>query len=226
MILIAAFFIVLDHTGGPQGIVSQLRYASWIREYRGSRDTYSDVASSDYGDYVGFLTVDGTSVEYPVMRDRNDPDGGYYYLTHNFEGEYDPSGCPFIRYTADVDDDIVEVFAHNNRNGTMFADLARFEDEDFFREYGDIIFDTAYGKRSYRVIAVLDVNAGSEEYPYFGWQNFPDEESEVEFLERIYALSGVTDNDMHLPGSSYLLLVTCEYSHVNGRRIVVAVRTS
>ena len=223
---IAVFFFVLDRTGGPEGIASRIRYSSWIREYRQSHNVPSEPGLPGYDEYVGFLTVEGTSIEYPVMRDPDDSDGEYYYLTHNFEGDYDPAGCPFIRHSAGIDDDIVEVFAHNNSNGTMFADLIKFEDEEFFNEYGGIVLDTTGGKRSYKVIAVLDVSVDSDDYSFFGWQNFPDEESEAEFQSQIHSLSRVTDDVFYPPGTQYLLLITCEYSHANGRRIVVAVRTS
>jgi sortase B len=117
------------------------------------------------------------------------------------------------------------IFAHNNSNGTMFAELSKFEDEAFFHEHGQIVLDTTEGVRSYEVISVIDVEVPSEEFTYFGWSNFDSADSESEFLRQIYIASKVEGTEDYTTGRQYLLLVTCEYTHVNGRRVVIAVRT-
>lgn len=224
---ISAFFFVLDMNGGPEGLRSRELYIKAAEEYiESGNDGSLDGLYKEYGDYVGFLTVDGTSIAYPVMRDRFDSDGNYYYLTHNYLGDEDRSGCPFIPRSSDLSDDLVMVYAHNNSNGTMFADLSMFEDDSFMNAHHEVIFDTVYGRREYEVIAVLDVSVDSGAFTYFGWSNFIDVESETGFIDQIDSLANVRrDYGLH-PGNQYLLLVTCEYSHSNGRRIVVAVNGS
>ena len=223
------FCFLLDRGGGPEGIRSRELYSGEARRYHESYDGSSinseiSELSETYEDFVGFLIVDGTSIEYPVMRDRTDSDGNYFYLNHNYLGEPDACGCPFIRRSVELDNDIVEIYAHNNRNGTMFADLSKFEEPSFFNDYGGVVIDTVDGRITYEVIAVMDVSIDSGEFSYLGWSNFPDEESESEFINQITSCSSVMTDTEIRPGNQYLLLVTCEYSHSNGRRIVVAVR--
>ena len=228
---VSMFCFMLDRNGGAEGLKSKYVYEREASSYEKAADECDqemincEVLNlySQYEDFVGFLTVDGTSIAYPVMRDRTDSSGNYYYLTHDYRGEDDRSGCPFIRRSADIDGDIVEIYAHNNSNGTMFADLVKFENEEFFNRYGRVTLDTADGKREYRVIAVLDVEVGGGEFNYFGWSNFASDEDEAFFLDEVYG-SAVISSDAFVPGGgSYLMLVTCEYSHQNGRRVVVAV---
>lgn len=223
---VAMFFLMLDKNGGPEGLMSRRLYEDQAARYH--NEVNDDVRSiaSEYTDLQGYLTVEGTSIDYPVMRDRTDSEGNYYYLDHNYTGQPDASGCPFIRHSVRLDDDLIEVFAHNNSNGTMFADLIKFEDEDFFNEYGNIIFDTVEGRRTYQVMAVLNVDVYGDDYTFWGWHNFPDDDSEDEFISQIESNALVISEDGIDMGSQYLLLVTCEYSHTEGRRIVVAVRTS
>lgn len=223
---ISMFFFVLDRNGGPEGLRSRQLYMNASRDYHVSQTERIAELYGEYSDLVGFLTVEGTAIDYPVMRDRTDSSGSYYYLSHNYRGDTDRAGCPFIRHSASLDDDIIEVFAHNNSDGTMFADLVKFEDEDFFREYGQITFDTTEGLRTYEVISVIDVEVPSDEFAYFGWSNFDGEDGEEEFLRQIYSASKVECTEDYTAGRQYLLLVTCEYTHVNGRRVVIAVRTS
>ncbi len=222
---VSMFFFMLGANGGPEGLRSRQMYMHEARRYHGSQSDHIDEMHSEYTDLVGFLTVEGTNIDYPVMRDRTDSNGSYYYLTHNFRGDMDRSGCPFIRLSANLNDDIVEVFAHNNSNGTMFAELSKFENEEFFHEHGQIVLDTTEGVRSYEVISVIDVEVPSEEFTYFGWSNFDSADSESEFLRQIYTASKVEGTWDYTTGRQYLLLVTCEYTHVNGRRVVIAVRT-
>lgn len=218
------FFFVLDSNGGPEGMRSRMLYNEQSRSFHGEMNEQIDVLHDTYPDLVGYLTVEGTSIDYPVMRDRTDSSGSYYYLHHNYMGEQDRAGCPFIRSSADMDADLLEVFAHNNSDGTMFADLVRFEDEEFFEQHGQIIFDTESERRVYEVIAVIDVEVPSDAFTYFGWSNFDDTGSEEEFLRQIHEASAVDCVQDFITGRQYLLLVTCEYTHVNGRRAVIAVR--
>ena len=223
---VSMFFFVLDGNGGPEGLRSRQIYHRESQRYHSVTEDPSERFFSEYPGMIGHLEVEGTRIDYPVMRDRTDSNGSYFYLTHNFRGETDHAGCPFIRRSASLDDDIIEIFAHNNSNGTMFADLSLFENEDFFMEHGDISFDTEEGQRTYEVISVLDVDVPSEVFSFFGWSNFDGESRELEFLRQISEAAVVENCDGYETGNQYLLLVTCEYSHVNGRRVVVAVRTS
>ena len=223
---ISMFFFVLDRFGGPEGIRSRQLYMNASKSFHASQEEPIAELHSEYPDMIGYLAVEGTVIDYPVMRDKTDSNGSYYYLSHNFRGDTDRAGCPFIRRSASLNDDLVEVFAHNNSDGTMFADLVKFEDEDFFRVNGCITFNTDEGVRIYEVISVIDVEVPSEEFTYFGWSNFDSDDSEVEFLRQIYSASEVECEEDFTTGRQYLLLVTCEYTHVNGRRAVIAVRTS
>ena len=43
-------------------------------------------------DIVGWIQIEGTSIDYPVMQTPADPN---YYLKHDFEKHYTDYGCPF-----------------------------------------------------------------------------------------------------------------------------------
>ncbi|MBR1796640.1 MAG: class B sortase [Clostridiales bacterium] len=218
------FFFTLDYNGGPEGLSSRIIYSKEAKLIREIIDREGEHESELPEDCIGFLSVDGTSIEYPVMRDRTDSEGNYYYLTHNYLGNEDSSGCPFIRRSQTLEDDLITIFAHNNRNGTMFADLRLFEDEAFFDRYREITLDTETEIRSYEVVSVMDVSVFDDAFSFWGWNNLPDEDTEEEFLDQIINSSVIHTDEELSPGNQYLMLVTCEYSHDNGRRIVVAVR--
>ena len=45
-------------------------------------------------DMVGWISIAGTTVNYPVMQTPNDPN---FYLKHNFEKAYSDLGVPYIQ---------------------------------------------------------------------------------------------------------------------------------
>lgn len=80
-----------------------------------------------------WISVPGTVIDYPVLQH---PDEMDYYLKHNLDGT---TGLPGGIYSQlinskDWTDPNTLLYGHNMRNGTMFAGLHKFEDQDFFDE--------------------------------------------------------------------------------------------
>ena len=50
-------------------------------------------------DMVGWIAIDGTGINYPVMQSRNSPN---FYLKHNFEKEYSDLGTPYVQEDCDI----------------------------------------------------------------------------------------------------------------------------
>lgn len=50
-------------------------------------------------DMVGWIQIEGTSIDYPVMQTPADPN---YYLKHDFEKRYTDYGCPFMQADCDA----------------------------------------------------------------------------------------------------------------------------
>ena len=50
-------------------------------------------------DLAGWIQIDGTNINYPVMQSKHDPD---FYLKHNFEKADSPHGCPYVQANCDL----------------------------------------------------------------------------------------------------------------------------
>lgn len=50
-------------------------------------------------DMVGWISISGTSINYPVMQTKDEPN---YYLKHNFEKQYSDLGTPYIQENCDL----------------------------------------------------------------------------------------------------------------------------
>lgn len=86
-------------------------------------------------DIYAWISVPGTVIDYPILQSKNDDDD--YYLTHNLDLSEAYPGCIYshTRYNAtDFEDRHTVLYGHNMKNGTMFAALHKFEDQEFFDE--------------------------------------------------------------------------------------------
>lgn len=103
-------------------------------------------------DCIGWIYIEGTSVDYPVM---HTPDEPQRYLRKNFEGEYAMSGVPFLEGTRELSDDNIVIYGHNMLNGTMFSDITLYTSREYFDEHPVIEFETAEGVKLYDIFAVV-----------------------------------------------------------------------
>ena len=107
---------------------------------------------AENSDCIGWLSIDGTTISYPVMHTPSDPQK---YLRRNFYGKYSQSGAPFLDGRCDLQNSNLIIYGHNMRNGTMFSNLKRYVDRDFLNAHRTVKFETADGIRYFTVTKVL-----------------------------------------------------------------------
>lgn len=177
-------------------------------------------------DLVGWLTIPGTNVDYPVVQSKNNKD---YYLNHSFYGSSSASGCLYVRELCDVfkPSDNVVIYGHHMTYGGMFATLDRYMKKSFWEENPTFTFDTIYEEHTYQVIAVFKTSANLGEG--FAYHIFNDAQSEEEFNEFIQTVHSLQMYDTGVTaeyGDMLVSLSTCEETLKNGRFVVVAKRIS
>ena len=107
---------------------------------------------AENADCIGWLSIDGTNISYPVMHTPSDPQK---YLRRNFYGKYSQSGVPFLDGRCDLQSSNLIIYGHNMRNGTMFADLKKYVDRDFLNAHRTVKFETVDGIRCFTVTEIL-----------------------------------------------------------------------
>ena len=110
-------------------------------------------------------------------------------------------------------------------DGSMFADLEKFKDEDFWQEHKTITFNTLTDRNDYEIFAVFKTVVYTDSPEAFKYYRFTDTQSAEEFaayVEKCKELS-LYDTDISAEyGDKLITLSTCEYSRTNGRLVVVA----
>lgn len=173
-------------------------------------------------DLFGWLRIDGTVIDYPVMHTPTDPEK---YLHTNFAREYSYGGIPFIDANCSADSDNLLIYGHNMLDGSMFRTLLKYQQKDFWQRNPVISFNTLYEEQEYEVVAAFYDKVYKKTDTNFKFYQFYDTSDQSRFDEamayyREHALydTGVTAQC----GDLFLTLVTCAYQTENGRFVVVA----
>ncbi len=175
-------------------------------------------------DMAGWLQIEGTTIDYPVMWT---PREETYYLYRNFEGRDDPNGSLILdtdSYLDPLSTNLI-IHGHNMRSGAMFGNLTEYEKETYCREHNIITLYTENVERRYEVIAVFRSQVYKKTDTVFKFYKFFQADTQEEFddfYRNIKALSlydtGVTAEF----GDHFITLSTCVYHVEQGRFVVVA----
>lgn len=107
-------------------------------------------------DIYAWLQIPGTMIDYPVLQSSEDN----YYLTHNMDYSEGYPGCIYTNKinTEDFSDCITIMYGHNMKNGTMFAGLHLFEEQEFFEQNSKFTVYSEDARFTYEIYAALTVS--------------------------------------------------------------------
>ena len=169
-------------------------------------------------DCVGWLSIPGTVLDYPVMYTPLDPQK---YLRRNFYGEYSYSGVPFLDGECSLEDGNLIFYGHSMKNGTMFGCLLDYLDVDFWMDHPILEYEAQDGLDTYRIFAVVELSAED------AWYTYLETGSEERFDRNVGRMLEKAKYDTGVVpayGDRLLTLSTCYGSEDDGRLIVIAVR--
>lgn len=175
-------------------------------------------------DFVGWLQIAGTPIDYPVMRS---PEESERYLHRDFDGGYSRAGTPFMMPVSDpsVPNENIIIYAHHMKDGSMFGSLPVYETVEGYEQQPEFQFNTLYERGTYRIIAVFRTSVGApDEFHYYNYEWLDDEETFDEYLSGVMANRLYDTGETAVYGDRLLTLSTCDYHESNGRLVVVAKR--
>lgn len=169
-------------------------------------------------DTVGWLKVNNTNIDYPVVQ----TDDNKHYLNYDYYGNKAYTGWVFMDYRnnkQDLNKNTI-IYGHNTySNGLMFGSLSRVLKDEWREEENNLVieFDNLTTNMKWRIFSIYQVKKTSD----YIQTEFQDDHSFIEFIEMISERSlydfgiPVTKND-HI-----LTLSTC--ANHNKRLVVHAV---
>ena len=184
-------------------------------------------------DTIGWLSIPGTEIDYPVMYTPEDPD---FYLNHGFDREPSAGGMIYLDAGDDcggrkaqepAEEEAAKrnnfiLYGHHMKNGTMFAGLEQYLDPEFFKEHRTIFFDTLAGAGEYEAFAVFSMTAAEAKERLAPYLAAETKEQYGRLMETVRVKS------LHGPKETpewprrLLTLMTCEYTQNEGRLFLMA----
>ena len=186
-----------------------------------SSETSFESLFTENSDMVGWIFIEGTGVNYPVMQTKDSPN---YYLKRNFKKAYSDLGVPYVQENCDLaSSDNLIIYGHHIKGGKMFGSLDKFTSKSFYDKHRIIQFNTLTEQREYQIIAVFKTVAYSASgFRYYDFVNAEDEAHFNEYVSRCKELALYDTGVTAKYGDRLLTLSTCKRFAENGRLVVVA----
>ena len=157
-------------------------------------------------DMVGWLTVKGTKIDYPVVRGNDN----LYYLTSNFYKEADYNGWVFMDYrnnAVDLDANTI-IYAHNRfSSGIMFGTLPNIRKKAWLDNKDNyyITFNTMDKVQKWEIFSYYSINVTSD----YLETNFATKKEHEAFIKKITKRSKKKFGVTVTPDDKILTLSTC-----------------
>ena len=162
---------------------------------------------------VAWVEVPNTSISQPVAKaDKQNPNA-YLFLDALDRGGY---GTPYIDADCTGGSLLVPIYGHNMSDGGVFADFAKYSDEDYARSHSRIFLHTRDGGTyELSVIAVDVVDASAETV----CPSFDDPGAIAEWIGKSDLVLLEYDRS-----SKVIVFTTCSYQTINSRTVVYAIQ--
>lgn len=173
-------------------------------------------------DLAGWLRIDGTVIDYPVMYTPREPE---YYLHRDYYGRAAYSGCLFIGEGYQAQGGNTVIHGHHMKDGSMFAGLLSYESQEFADNHRAIFFDTVFEEGVYQVAAAFycDLDAsGEDKFDYYKYLDLWDEQVFDDYISQVEARNVIDTGIRFQYGDRIITLSTCSYHATNGRFVVAA----
>ena len=133
IMLISSYFIYKNKTEDKiqENIYEEIIEVAKEKENKEENEEQQEINMQELynvnNDIVGWLKIDNTNINYPVMQTKNTPN---YYLRRNFYKEYSQWGTPFLSENCDIQSsDNLIIYGHHINNSKMFGELEHYKKE-------------------------------------------------------------------------------------------------
>ncbi len=168
-------------------------------------------------DVVGWVTVDGTQIDYPFVQSKDNS----FYLRKNLDQEYALAGTIFLDYrnSKDFADANSIIYGHHMKNGSMFGDLREFADASFFQAHQSGRLSLADRSYALELFAYLVVEATDEEI----YRTAPMTQAEQEAYLAYIRKNARQFREIDIKQQDRIVtLSSCSYEFTDARMVLLA----
>ena len=163
---------------------------------------------------VGYITIDGTSIDYPVMQGENN----LTFLNTDPYGDYSVLGSIFMdcRNRPDFSDQYSLLYGHHMEYGVMFGALDKYLKDGYLMKhpYGTLTIDRTGEKKKIVLFAVMEAPATNKAV----FAPTENDDMNIKYIKQ-HALFYFPENKPE-KGDTILALSTCKFPDSADRTIV------
>lgn len=114
-------------------------------------------------DIIGWIYIPNTNIDYALLKGKTNDT----YIHTNYEKKYSFAGSIFLDEDNDVSltDSNTIIYGHNMKNGSMFANIKKFADHDYFINHPEVYIYLPDGSINvYSVYSTKIIEATSDYY--------------------------------------------------------------
>lgn len=170
-----------------------------------------------YPDVRAWLTIEETSIDYPVVQGADNTQ----YVNYNVEGDFSLSGSIFLdcQNSGDFSDLYSIIYGHHMDTSSMFGGLDSFADEEYLYSHTVGYLFLPNTTEEFEIFAYMSVDAYDS---YIFTPNYTDQESQQELIDYILENATVL-TDINLNSSDKIVAFsTCSSSGTDARTVVLA----
>lgn len=184
---------------------------------------------------VGWIKLDKTKIDYPVLFHKEDNEKSQFYLYKNYKKKYSDFGSIFMDYRCKKGINSKHVILHGHNMGSddsMFGSLLNYSRAEgrtqgntkFYKTSPIITLDTPKDNTDWIIFAVMKIDVANNKNNIFNYLQ-TDFEGSAQYMNFIYNIKVRSYLDVNVPINEkdrLLTLSTCSYETDNMRTIVVA----
>ena len=162
-------------------------------------------------DVVGWIVIEGTQVNYPIVQGNDNS----YYLNHSYDKKWNSLGSIFADYQSsnDFTDYNTFIYGHHTKNGSMFGELYKYMNKDFYNANKIFYLYTPNGNYEAEIFSAYLDSTTSESYN----QSFNSSEEFNDYIELVKRKSNYnTDVEIDVTKDKTITLYSC--SHESNRQ--------
>lgn len=168
-------------------------------------------------DVMGWLTIYGTSIDYPIVKAQKD---NFEYLSKDVENNWTTCGALYVdvHNQWNFQDFNTIIHGHHMADHKMFGDLDLFAEAAYFNEhqYANLYYDGQ--NHGVELFAILTIDAYN---PIVHSTNLTTDEAKQEFLNRIQQDKLLSRNVDITMDDHLVTMTTCNLTETNGRFTLV-----
>lgn len=166
-------------------------------------------------DIVGWIYCEDTPINYPIVRGKDND----YYLRRSYDGTPLQAGTIFMDASnmADFSDSNTIIYGHHMRNGSMFAVLDQWMEQEFYEEH-PVMWLLTPGGRDYKIVLFSGYTTPAVSDTYVIYRG-----AGTQFDEYLSVCKEKSDfeADVELDREGqYVLLSTCVYVYTDARFVL------